>query len=70
MSPFEALYGYQPSPLVFIPPEDTKMKVVANFVHHRQPMSKLIKANLMVAQNRIKLYANKKRPERQFEVED
>lgn len=36
ISPFEALNGYQPSSLVFIPPKDTKVEVVVNFVYHIQ----------------------------------
>ncbi|GAA0185329.1 hypothetical protein LIER_32617 [Lithospermum erythrorhizon] len=67
MTPFEALYGYKPPHL----PSSSylkKVKTMANEVlEQRRKITKLLKDNLTLAQERMRRYADKKRAERNVE---
>lgn len=67
-SPFEALYGYPPTPLVFPQNPQTGVPQVDSFIRDRATAFSEIKEQLHVAQQRMKLYADSKRQERSFEV--
>ena len=70
ISPFEALYGYQPPKLVEFVFVTTKVATVEDLLEHRQQVMGLLQDNLVTAQARMKLQADKHRQERQFEVGD
>ncbi|KAL5729236.1 hypothetical protein ACHQM5_002212 [Ranunculus cassubicifolius] len=67
-SPFEVLYGYPPSAHAFPQQPLTGHQEVDTFLQDRQNAFRIIKDNLLAAQNRMKVYADKKRSERQFQV--
>lgn len=70
MSPFQALYGYPPpmiNELAIPGPEDEEAQ---DFLTVKQQMLEQLKHNLVVAQNRMKKYADLKRVERSFQVEE
>lgn len=70
MTPFEALYGFQPPKLLDYIPGLTKAAAVDDFLQNRQKILELLKGNLLAAQDRMKLQADKYRQERSFEVGD
>lgn len=61
MSPFKALYGYQPTSLPMVQLLDVVMDRVAEFQQAKQHMSLLIRDNMLQAQNRMRQYADKKK---------
>ncbi|GAA0138670.1 hypothetical protein LIER_35581 [Lithospermum erythrorhizon] len=66
-TPFEALYGYKPPVLAmsnYLREVDSGAEVL---LQDRAKMIQLIKENLLQAQNRIKIMADKKRIERTFQ---
>lgn len=70
MSPFQALYGFPPpliSELAIPGPDDTEAQ---DFLTSKQQIIQQLKNNLVVAQNRMKKYADTKRVERSFQVGD
>lgn len=66
MSPFEALYGIKPPQLALGPYLHTNVAAVEEYVAERQAMDRKIKDNLQQARARMKIYADKKRSEREF----
>ena len=70
MSPFEALYGYQPPMLVVGHYQNIKNAAVEEFVKERKVLEGILRENLQKAQNRMKQFADRKRIERSFEVGD
>ena len=70
MSPFEALYGYKPPGVKPYLPSSTNVAEVDKILIQRDEHLKVIKKNLQEAQSRMKLYADKLRTERSFEVGD
>nr|GEW78220.1 retrotransposon protein, putative, unclassified [Tanacetum cinerariifolium] len=71
MSPFEALYGI--TPRQFNLPDDgegTSVATVGELFTKRNILNKTLKEALMHAQNRYKMYADKNRTEREFDVGD
>ena len=70
LTPFEALYGFQPPKLFNYIPGLTKGAVVEEYLQTRQQILSLLKTNLVAAQDRMKLQANKHRVERHFEMGD
>lgn len=48
--------------------ETSQNEAVDQHLHIREQVKGILKENLLVAQSRMKLYSNKKRLERQFEV--
>ncbi|KAL0408452.1 UNVERIFIED_CONTAM: Transposon Ty3-G Gag-Pol polyprotein [Sesamum radiatum] len=69
-TPFEALYGYAPTPFSLEPYIETDHPDVDGYLKDRNKMIELFKVNLREAQNRMKHYADKKRTERVFQVGD
>ncbi|KAL0449608.1 UNVERIFIED_CONTAM: Retrovirus-related Pol polyprotein from transposon.6 [Sesamum latifolium] len=68
-TPFEALYGYAPTPFSLELYIETDHPV-DGYLKDRHKMIELFKSNLHEAQNRMKHYADKKRTERVFQVGD
>jgi hypothetical protein len=65
-TPFRVLYGYDP-PLVVVPMlPDVANKTVQELIEDRQKHTALIKQHLAVAQNGIKVQADKHRTNREF----
>ena len=63
MTPFKALYGYSPPKLLeFVP--GTRAAAVEELLQHRQQVVSLLHDNLVAAQGRMKLQADKHRLER------
>ncbi|OIS99850.1 hypothetical protein A4A49_62696, partial [Nicotiana attenuata] len=69
-SPFEALYGFSPPQLSMGPLLETTFPVVVDVMMQRQQMQQLLKDNLLKAQERMKLHADQKSTEREFQVGD
>lgn len=65
-----ALYGYDPPQPTFELIAQTKLNLVDEFLKEKQVITKLLQDNLKKAQNRMKQFADKKRLDRQFEVDD
>ena len=70
MSPFEALYGMKPPQLVLGVYSHSKVATVAEHLQERERIEGLIKKNLEEAKNRMKVYADRRRTEREFVVGD
>ena len=70
MTPFEALYGFQSPKLLDYIPGITKAVVVDEYLLNRQQVLNLLRSNLIVAQDRMKLQVDKHRQERYFEEGD
>jgi hypothetical protein len=66
MSPFEALYGYQPPQLGLGSVPKSRVESVNAFMQDRHITLAQLKANLIKAQERMKFYADKHRSERKF----
>ena len=61
MTPFEALYGYEPPPILDYIPGTTKVAAVDEYLHQQQGILRLLKENLLLAQTRMKSQADKHR---------
>ena len=70
LTPFEALFGYPPPKLLDYIPGTTKFKSVDVQLRTRQQLMALLKKNLVAAQERMKVNADKHRTEREFTVGD
>jgi hypothetical protein len=70
MSPFLALYGYHPPSITSPLKGNTKVQAVEDHIGNQQEVLKLLKDNLVMAQNRMKQQADQHRSEREFEVGD
>lgn len=70
MTPFKLLYGYDPPQLSFELIAQIRVAVVDKVLKERQLMAKVMKGNFEKAQSRMKMYADKKRTEREFEEDD
>ncbi|KAJ4812719.1 polyprotein [Rhynchospora pubera] len=70
MTPFQALYGYQPPLLPLGDTIKSQDPSVNNWLKDRQQALTIIKDNLVKAQCRMKKYADLHRTERHFEVGD
>ncbi|GMI64808.1 hypothetical protein HRI_000150100 [Hibiscus trionum] len=68
MTPFEALYGYPPNELTWT--KDSRVASVQELMHNREEINKILKDNLLKAQERMKYYADKKRTDMEFQVGD
>ena len=66
MTSFEALFGYPPSKLLDYIPDTTKVDSVDVQLRTRQQLLALLKQNLVAAQERMKVNADKHRIEREF----
>jgi len=54
MTPFMALYGYQPPSITSYLRENSKVQAVEHHIEHQKKVLQLLKDNLMLAQNRMK----------------
>jgi hypothetical protein len=70
MSPFLALYGYHPPSITLPLKGNTKVQVVEDPIGNQQEVLKLLKDNLVMAQNRMKQQAYQHQSEREFKVGD
>lgn len=70
MTPFEALYGYKPTPVAFGPHLSTSVIRVEQTLTEKQYIQQHLKRLLLQAQDRIRTLANKHRSERHFAVGD
>jgi Integrase zinc binding domain/Integrase core domain/Chromo (CHRromatin Organisation MOdifier) domain len=69
-TPFEALYGYQPPQLNMGTIPKSINQTVNEVLVEWQQTAKVLKENLIKAQNRMKRFADKKRSERTFQEGD
>lgn len=67
VSPYKALYSQNPPSLNFQSPA-TKVPAVDQFLRERAEVQRLVKENLVKAQERMVWYANKHRIDREFQV--
>jgi hypothetical protein len=70
MSPFMELYGYHPLSITSPLKGTKKVYVVKDHIGDHQEALKLLKDNLVMAQNRMKQQAYQHHNEREFEVRD
>ena len=70
MSPFLAVYGYHPPSITSPLKGNEKVHAMEEHIGHQQEVLKLLKENLVMAQNRMKQQADQHRSEREFEVGD
>ncbi|KAH9699109.1 hypothetical protein KPL71_024219 [Citrus sinensis] len=70
MTPFEVVYSRPPPSYIAYVPGTSTVAAVDLSLKDRDAMIRLLKANLVDAQARMKLYADKKKSERKFEVGD
>ena len=70
MSPFYVLYGYHPLSFVDVMFSDSKSPRAKIWIQESQDILRALKDSMATAQNQQKLYANRGRVERQFEVGD
>lgn len=70
MSPFQALYGYNPPLLGYNVNSESPVANVEEYLNQRQLMFQIVKHSLEAAQGRMKSMADKKRQDREFKVGD
>ena len=70
MTPFKALYDYEPLNFADLVFEDSRAPKAKDWVQDSQDILKVLKENLQTAQNQQKLYGDRHRVERSFEVGD
>ncbi|CAL8120388.1 unnamed protein product [Prunus armeniaca] len=70
MSPFQALYGYEPPTIETYVPGSFVVHQVDITLQDRDALLRRLRHNLQLAQQRMTLYANSKRTEREFQVGD
>ena len=70
MSPFRELYGYDASTFADLIFGDSRAPKAKDWIQESQDILKVLKDNLQMAQNQQKMYADRRRVERSFEVGD
>ena len=70
MTPFWALYGYDASTFADRIFGDTRAPKAKEWIQEGQDILKILKENIQAAQNQQKIYADRHRVERSFEVGD
>jgi hypothetical protein len=70
MSPFKALYGYDAPSFVDLAFGESRAPKAKDWLQESQDILRVLKENLQVAQNQQKMYADRHRVERNFEVGD
>ena len=70
MMSFKALYGYEALNFADLVFGDNRAPKAKDWVQDGQDILKVLKENLQAAQNQHKLYADRNRVERSFEVGD
>lgn len=70
MNPFLVLYGQSPPVIPMYTPGSSKIQAVDEYLKERDELLRILKANLMQAQDQMKLMADLKRREVQLEIGD
>ena len=70
MTPFKPLYGYEALNFADLAFGDSRAPKAKDWVQDNQDILKVLRENLQEAQNQQKLYADRHRIERRFEVGD
>jgi hypothetical protein len=70
LSPFESVYGYPAPKLIPYTAGTTQIQEVENTLKTRDEIIRILRANLQLAQDRMKKFADIKRTERSFDVGD
>ncbi|XP_059070530.1 uncharacterized protein LOC131860172 [Cryptomeria japonica] len=70
MTPFKALYGYDALSFIDLAFDQSNVPKSRDILQECQDIMKALKENLQCAQNQQKMYADKKRVERHFEIGD
>ena len=70
VSPFELVYGQPPPRLLPYEPGSTRVQAVEEELKDRHFIHKLVQENLKEAQARMKMFADRKRTDREFEEGD
>lgn len=70
MSPFKALYGYDATSFVNLIFTNSRVPSAKDIVEQCKDILEALKENLYEAQNQLKMYADRHRIERTFEVGD
>jgi hypothetical protein len=70
LSPFESVYGYPAPKLIPYTAGTTQIQEVENTLKTRDDIIRILRANLQLAQDRMKKFADIKRTERSFDVGD
>ncbi|XP_074322859.1 uncharacterized protein LOC141659833 [Apium graveolens] len=70
MSPYEALYGVKPRQMCIPATCRSAIETVQDFQIKREVMNQLLKDAIQLAQNKYKMYADKKRKEVEYKVGD
>lgn len=70
MTPFKALYGYDAPYFIDLAFDQSNVPKSRDVLQECQDITKALKENLQCAQNQQKMYADKKRVERYFDIGD
>jgi hypothetical protein len=70
MTPFRALYGYEAMTFADVVFGDSRAPKVRDWIQDSHDILRALKENMRVAQNQQKMYADRHRTERSFEVGD
>lgn len=70
MTPFRALYGYEATSFMDLLLTDSRVPSVGDMMQQNVDIMRSLKENLLHAENQQKLYADRKRTEKVFEVDD
>ena len=70
MSPFKALYGYEPPTILDFVLQEAKCPAAEEALEEAQRITKILRDNLSTSINRMKQQANKNRSERSFQEGD
>ena len=70
MTPFQALYGYEPPAIRAYVHGSTNVEAVDQQLRTRDALIAVLKRNLQIAQARMKQQYDRKHVEREFQVED
>jgi hypothetical protein len=70
MTPFQALYGYEPPKWREFVIRETKIPTVKDQLEENQKVFQTLKENLNITRNRMKQQVDQHRTEREFEMGD
>ncbi|XP_059068173.1 uncharacterized protein LOC131858745 [Cryptomeria japonica] len=70
MTPFRALYGYEALSFTDLAVSDSRVPLAQDWLQENQDVMRSLRENLQQAQNQQKMYADRHRIERAFEVDD
>jgi hypothetical protein len=69
-SPFRALYGYDPNMIATPVDAATTNPTITDWAEEREAYNELLRTQLLQAQNKMKLQADKNRTPREFQVDE